>query len=180
MTVTHKVVVKMSPTARLELHKLVSRLSREYNDSHGRVTQSSAVEAALYYWLRKATLDEQRASFRETSGEQTTAVTFQLTNESDLRAACGGDLAIERIRAGFSYPSHKDTLRAVIKCVNRRAIVTLYRGNRRPILTPRKLIDSTHLVVWTDGVTGDVDSGDDCADPSGSSGSRGADQTDCP
>ena len=117
MTVTHKVVVKMSPTARLELHKLVSRLSREYNDSHGRVTQSSAVEAALYYWLRKATLDEQRAAFRETSGEQTTAVTFQLTNESDLRAACGGDLAVERIRAGFSYPSHKDTLRAVIKCL---------------------------------------------------------------
>ena len=68
----------------------------------------------------------------------------------------------------------------ILENVNRRAIVTLYRGNRRPILTPRKLIDSTHLVVWTDGVTGDVDSGDDCADPSGSSGSRGADQTDCP
>ena len=64
--------------------------------------------------------------------------------------------------------------------VNRRAIVTHYRGNRRPKLTPLKLIDSTHLVVWTDGVRGDVDSGDDCADPSGSSGSGGADQADCP
>ena len=64
--------------------------------------------------------------------------------------------------------------------VNRRAIVTHYRGNRRPKLTPLKLIDSTRLVVWTDGVTGDVDSGDDCADPSGSSGSGGADQADCP
>ena len=52
--------------------------------------------------------------------------------------------------------------------------------NRRAILTPLKLIDSTHLVVWTDGVRGDVDSGDDCADTSGSSGSRGADQADCP
>lgn len=57
-----------------------------------------------------------RAAFRETSGEQTTAVTFQLTNESGLRTACGGDLAIERIRAGLSHPSRKDTLRAVIKC----------------------------------------------------------------
>ena len=64
--------------------------------------------------------------------------------------------------------------------VNRRAIVHPYRGNRRAILTPLKLIDSTHLVVWTDGVRGDVDSGDDCADPSGSSGSRGADQAGLP
>lgn len=116
MTVTHKVVVKMSPIARVELSELVSKINHEYNDSYGRVTQSSAVEAALYYWLQMATLDEQRAAFRETSGEQTTAVTFQLTNESGLRTACGGNLAIERIRAGLSYPSLKDTLRAVIKC----------------------------------------------------------------
>ena len=117
MTVTHKVVVKMAPTARSELHKLVSKLGHEYNDDYGRVTQSSAVEAALYYWLRRATLEEQRAAFRETSGEQTTAVTFQLTDESDLRVACGGELAVERIRAGLSYPSQKDTLRAVVKCL---------------------------------------------------------------
>lgn len=116
MTVTHKVVVKMSPTARLELNELVLKIKHEYNDNYGRVTQSSAVEAALYYWLQKATLDEQRTAFRESSGEQTTAVTFQLTNKSDLRTACGGDLAVERIRAGLSYPSLKDTLRAVIKC----------------------------------------------------------------
>ena len=116
MTVTHKVVVKMDPPARSELHKLVSKLSHEYNDSYGRVTQSSAVDAALHYWQHQATLDEQRAAFRETSGEHTTAVTFQLTNESGVRAACGGELAVERIRAGLSYPSQKDTLRAVIKC----------------------------------------------------------------
>ena len=117
MTVTHKVVVKMSPAARLELSDLVSMIRHEYNDDHGRVTQSAAVEAALYYWLHMATLDEQRTAFRESSGEQTTAVTFQLTNESDLRTACGGDLAVERIRGGLSYPSLKDTLRAVIKCL---------------------------------------------------------------
>ena len=116
MPVTHKVVVKMAPSARLELRELVEKIGREYGDSHGPLTQSSAVEAALYYWLRQATLDEQRSAFRETSGELTTAVTFQLTNESDLRAACGGELAVERIRAGLSYPSQKDTLRAVIKC----------------------------------------------------------------
>ena len=113
MAVTHKVVVKMTETARLELRDLVEKLG---HDNHGRLTQSSAVEAALYYWLRQATLDEQRAAFRETSGEQTTAVTFQLTNESDLRTACGGEFAVERIRAGLSYPTQKDTLRAAIKC----------------------------------------------------------------
>ena len=114
MAVTHKVVVKMVETARLELRELVEKLG---HDNHGRLTQSSAVEAALYYWLQQATLDEQRAAFRETSGERTTAVTFHLTNESDLRVACGGELAVERIRARLSYPSQKDTLRAAIKCL---------------------------------------------------------------
>ena len=117
MAVTHKIVVKMAWTTRLELRELVARLSQEYHDQFGRLTQSAAVEAALYYWLRQATLDEQRAAFREVEGERTTAVTFQLTNESDLKAACGGELAVERIRAGLSYPSQKDMLRAVIKCL---------------------------------------------------------------
>ncbi len=117
MAVTHKIVVKMTETARLELRELVAKLSNEYHDNYGRLTQSSAVEAALHYWLRQATLDEQRAAFREVAGGRTTAVTFQLTNEADLRAACGGELAVERIRAGLSYPSQKDMLRAVIKCL---------------------------------------------------------------
>lgn len=117
MAVTHKVVVKMTPTARLELRELIAKLGREYNDNHGRLTQSSTVEAALYYWLRQATLAEQRAAFRKDAGEPATAVTFQLTNESDLRTACGGDLAVERIRTGRSFPSQKDTLRAVINCL---------------------------------------------------------------
>ena len=117
MTVTHKVVVKMAETARLELRELVAKLSREYNDNHGRLTQSSAVEAALYYWLQQATPDEQRAAFREAAREPTTAVTFRLTNQSDLQVACGGEFAVERIRAGLSYPSQKDTLRAAVKCL---------------------------------------------------------------
>lgn len=116
MTVTHKVVVKMAEPERAELHELIAKLSWEYDDYIGRLTQSAVVEAALYYWLRQATLDEQRAAFREASGERTTAVTFQLTCGSDLRVACGGELAVERIRAGLSYPTQKDTLRAAIKC----------------------------------------------------------------
>jgi len=117
MAVTHEVVVKMTETARLELRDLVEQLGHDYHDNHGRLTQSSAVEAALYYWLRQATLDQQRATFRETSGEQTMAVTFRLTSESDLRTACGGEFAVERLRAGLSYPSQKDTLSATIKCL---------------------------------------------------------------
>ena len=62
--------------------------------------------------------------------------------------------------------------------VNRRAIVTHLRGDRRPKLTHPKLSDSTRLVVWTDRLRGDAGSADDCTDASGASGPREVDPAD--
>ncbi|MXW19734.1 MAG: hypothetical protein F4Z95_02910 [Gammaproteobacteria bacterium] len=118
--VTRKEVIKMSPDGIAAMRDLISTLSASPIVRGYRVTQSAAVEAALFHWCEVATLDERRAAYREYRGERTRPVTFRtsLNCAGRFAEAMGDDLAVERVRNKQPHLTKKDILRAAIKCLS--------------------------------------------------------------